>query len=51
VRIAPGGRRALLGRGDYVCGRPQHTLKHLQDAEAGEACAQELATAAGTSGC
>jgi transposase len=50
VRIAPGWLRALLGRWDYVCGRPKHTLKHLQDPTAVAACAEELAAAAGKSG-
>jgi hypothetical protein len=31
VRLAPGWLRALLARRDYACGRPKHTLKHLQD--------------------
>jgi transposase len=50
VRIAPGWLRALLGRWDYVCGRPKHTLQHLQDAEAVAACVEELAAAASKSG-
>jgi transposase len=50
VRIAPGWLRALLGRWDYVCGRPKHTLTHLQDTEAVEACKKELAAAACKSG-
>jgi transposase len=50
VRIAPGWLRDLLGRWAYVCGRPKHTLKHLQDPEAVAACAEELATAACKSG-
>ena len=50
VRIAPGWLRALLGRWDYVCGRPKHTLRHLQDPAAVAACAEELAAAAGKSG-
>jgi transposase len=50
VRIAPGWLRALLGRWDYVCGRPKHTLKHLQDAAAVVACEEELAAAACKSG-
>jgi transposase len=49
VRIAPGWLRALLGRWDYVCGRPKHPLKHLQDPTAVAACAEELAAAAGKS--
>ena len=31
VRVAPGWVRALLSRQDVVCGRPKHTLDHLQD--------------------
>ena len=50
VRIAPGWLRALLGRWDYVCGRPKHTLRHLQDPEAVAACVEELAAAACKSG-
>jgi transposase len=50
VRIAPGWLRALLGRWDYVCGRPKHTLKHLQDPAAVTACVEELAAAACKSG-
>jgi transposase len=50
VRIAPGWLRALLGRWDYVCGRPKHTLKHLQDPAAVAACEEELAAAARKSG-
>ena len=50
VRIAPGWLRALRGRWDYVCGRPKHTRKHLQDPEAVAACVAELAAAACKSG-
>jgi transposase len=50
VRIASGWLRALLGRWDYVCGRPKHTLKHLQDPEAVAACGEELAAAVCKSG-
>ncbi len=50
VRIAPGWLRALLGRWDYVCGRPKHTLKHLQEPEAVAACVEELAAAVCKSG-
>ena len=31
VRISPSWLRTLLGRQDFVCGRPKHTLGHLQD--------------------
>lgn len=43
VRIAPGWLRALLARRRLVCGRPKHTLKHLQDEAEVAACEQELA--------
>jgi transposase len=49
-RIAPGWLRARLGRWDWVCGRPKHTLKHLQDPAAVAACAEELAEAERKSG-
>ena len=45
VRIAPGWLRALLARRDFVCGRPKHTLKHLQDPDEVAACQAELAEA------
>ncbi len=50
VGIAPGWLRALLARWDWVCGRPKHTLKHLQDPAAVAACGEVLAAAAGKSG-
>ena len=45
VRIAPGWLRALLARQDFVCGRPKHTLKHLQDADEVATCKAALAEA------
>ena len=45
VRIAPGWLRVLLGRRDFVSGRPKHCLKHLQDAAEVAACKAELAAA------
>ena len=45
VRITPGWLRALLGRRRFACGRPKHTLTHLQDAAAVRACEAELAAA------
>jgi len=45
VRIAPGWIRALLSRHRFRCGRPKHTLTHLQDAEAVAACEREIAEA------
>ncbi|HEX6013870.1 MAG TPA: helix-turn-helix domain-containing protein [Geminicoccaceae bacterium] len=50
VDIAPGWLRALLQRWAWACGRPKHTLRHLQDPAAVAACRQELAAAAGKSG-
>jgi transposase len=49
-RVAPGWLRALLRRWDYVCGRPKHTLKHLQDPVAVAVCKEVLATTASKSG-
>ncbi len=43
IRIAPGWLRALLAQQEFVTGRPKHTLKHLQDAEAIAAFETELA--------
>ena len=42
VRIAPGWVRALLARRRWACGRPKHTLGHLQDPVARTACEQTL---------
>ncbi len=50
VRIAPGWLRALLARRAFVCGRPKHTLKHLQDPEEVAACKAALAEAGGKGG-
>jgi transposase len=50
VRIAPGWLRALLARRDFVCGRPKHTLKHLQDRDEVAACQAALAEAGGKGG-
>jgi putative transposase len=50
VRIAPGWLRALLARRDFVCGRPKHTLKHLQDPDEVAACQAALAEAGGKGG-
>jgi transposase len=43
VSIAPSWLRTLLKRRASACGRPKHTLKHLQDPAATAACAQTLA--------
>lgn len=45
VRIAPGWLRGLLARQRFACGRPKHTLKHLQDEAEVAACVQELEAA------
>ena len=50
VRMAPGWLRVLLARRGFVCGRPKHTLKHLQDAAEVAACRAELAAAGGKGG-
>ena len=42
IAIAPGWLRTLLGRRAFVCGRPKHTLGHLQDAAAERTCRAEL---------
>lgn len=42
VRIAPGWLRVLLQRQHFVCGRPKHTLAHLQDPEEVAACQAAL---------
>jgi transposase len=43
VRIAPAWLRALLGQDGWVCGRPKHTLTHLQDPTEVAACEATLA--------
>jgi transposase len=43
VTIAPGWLRVLLSRQRFVCGRPKHTLEHLQDADELARCEAELA--------
>ena len=42
VRIAPGWLRVLLHRGRFACGRPKHTLDHLQDPTEVAACEAAL---------
>jgi transposase len=46
VRLAPGWVRVLLAQQDFVCGRPKHSLKHLQDPTEVAACQAELAAVA-----
>ncbi len=50
VRIAPGWLRVLLHRAHFACGRPKHTLAHLQDAEEVAACETALRAAGGKGG-
>jgi transposase len=47
VAVAPGWLRTLLGKRDFVCGRPKHTLGHLQDTAAERASRAELAALRG----
>jgi len=49
VRIAPGWLRVLLKQQHFVCGRPKHTLGHLQDPAEVAAC-QAALRAAGEKG-
>lgn len=49
TRIAPGWLRVLLHRQRFACGRPKHTLAHLQDPEEVAAC-QEALRGAGEKG-
>jgi transposase len=49
VRIAPGWLRVLLHRERFACGRPKHTLAHLQDPEE-VAAREERLQAAGEKG-
>jgi transposase len=43
VAIAPGWLRALLARQRFACGRPKHTLDHLQHPDEIARCKAELA--------
>ena len=43
VRISSGWLRVLLARQRFACGRPKHTLDHLQDADEVARCEAELA--------
>ena len=45
TRIAPGWLRVLLHRQRFACGRPKHTLDHLQDPEEVAACQEALRVA------
>lgn len=50
VRIAPGWLRVVLHRQRFACGRPKHTLDHLQDPAEVAACQEALKLAGGKSG-
>ena len=50
VRLAPGWLRALLARRRFACGRPKHTLDHLQDPAEVAACEVALAAVGGKGG-
>ena len=50
ARVAPGWVRALLARRRFRCGRPKHTLRHLQDPAEVAACEERLAAAGGKGG-
>ena len=47
VRIVPGWLRVLLHRERFACGRPKHTLDHLQDPDEVAACQEALRAAGG----
>jgi transposase len=50
VRIAPGWLRVLLHRQRFACGRPKHTLAHLQDPAEVVACEEALRAVGGKGG-
>jgi transposase len=50
VAVSPGWLRALLTRQRFACGRPKHTLDHLQDPDEVAACEAELAAVGGKGG-
>lgn len=45
TRIAPGWLRVLLHRRRFACGRPKHSVAHLQDAAEVAACEERLRAA------
>jgi transposase len=51
VSIASGWVRTLLHRQRFTCGRPKHTLGHLQDPEEVTACGHALQAAGGKGAC
>ncbi len=50
VTVSAGWLRALLAQRRFSCGRPKHTLGHLQDPAAVHACEAELAQVGGKGG-
>lgn len=50
THIAPGWLRVLLHRERFACGRPKHTLVHLQDPQEVAACQDALRVAGGKGG-
>lgn len=50
TRIAPGWLRVLLHRQRFACGRPKHTVTHLQDPAEVAACAERLREVGGKGG-
>jgi transposase len=47
IWVVPGWLRVLLQRQCFACGRPKHTLDHLQDPEEVAACEDALRVAGG----
>lgn len=45
IRIAPGWLRVVLHRERFACGRPKHTLEHLQDPADVAACERAIQAA------
>lgn len=50
TQLAPGWLRAVLAQERFVCGRPKHTLHHLQDRAAVAASVAALAALGGKGG-
>ena len=50
VRIAPGWLRVLLHRRRFACGRPKHSVAHLQDPAEVAACEERLRAVGGKGG-
>lgn len=50
VRVAPGWLRTLLRGQRFACGRPKHTVVHLQDAAEVAACRERLRAVGGKGG-